>query len=276
MHHDEPDLGVVDPPSRRLDRSRRTESGHGGNRSDHETTDLGENRCLGSGRPPPEVRRVDLAPLLEAKQTPHDQDGGPASRESRRQAPALQPAKAASQVPPPPPTTLAGTPRPQGADPATPRADPDEAGRGRLPAPWMRKTIRESRQGEGGEKERGGASPSPSLRPHGRRTTGQAAARGGGSGARRWVAAGGLGSAHVTPRGATRGPPHRNITCTASTFNKVIQYRNATVRKKFRVDIFERICTFYLFHLKVRFCSLKKRLYFFVFLRGTAAGKLPA
>jgi hypothetical protein len=38
--------------------------------------DLGENGRLGSGRPPLEVRRADLAPLLEAKQTPHDQDGG--------------------------------------------------------------------------------------------------------------------------------------------------------------------------------------------------------
>jgi hypothetical protein len=42
----------------------------------------------------------------------------------------------------------------------------------------MRNTTRESREGEGGEKERGGASPPPSLRPHGRPATAQAATRG--------------------------------------------------------------------------------------------------
>jgi hypothetical protein len=123
-------------------------------------TDLWENGRLGSGRPPLEVRRADLAPLLEAKQTPHNQDGG--SSQPREPPPGSR--TVACQSCEPGPTAAANGARrhaeapggrsgPQGADRATPRADPDEAGRGRPPAPWMRKTIWESREAGGRRKE---------------------------------------------------------------------------------------------------------------------------
>jgi hypothetical protein len=159
--------------------------------------DLGENEHLGSGRPPPEVRWAVLAPLLEAKQMPHDQDGGsghprqppPGSRTAARQSCEPGPAAASNggrrhtEAP-------GGRSGPSAVDPATPRADPDEAGRGRLPAPWMRKTIGESCEGGRRKGERWGLTAGFLAAA---RTSGDRSGGGEGGGARRWVAAGGSG-----------------------------------------------------------------------------------
>jgi hypothetical protein len=116
-HHDEPDLGVVDPPSKRLDpvkenrirpwrqRIRSRDGGFGGR--------------TGAWDPVVLLLKSDeqtLCPSSKPSRRRTTRTGDPASRESHRQAPAPQPAKAANQAPPPPSTALAGTPRPQGAD----------------------------------------------------------------------------------------------------------------------------------------------------------------
>jgi hypothetical protein len=141
-HHDEPDLGVVDPLSRQLDPVKENRIRPWRQRIRSRDDGFVGERAPG-GRPPLEVRRADHAPLLEAKQTSHDQDGGsgqprelpPGSRTAACQSCESGPASATNgarrhaEAP-------GGRSGPQGADSATPRADPDEAGRGRPPAPW--------------------------------------------------------------------------------------------------------------------------------------------
>jgi hypothetical protein len=92
---------------------------------------------------------------------------------------------------------------PQGADPATPRADPDEAGQGRPLLPWMRKTIQENHEGGGRRRGERWGLPPPTLRPHGRPAAAQAAARGAAVHGGEWPR-GALGSARVAPRGETQ------------------------------------------------------------------------
>jgi hypothetical protein len=103
-HHDEPDLGMVDPPSKRLDPVKKNRIRPWRQQIRSRDNRFGGERAPGIRRPPLEVRRADLAPLLEAKQTLHDQDGGsdqpreppPGSRTAARQSCEPGPAAAAN------------------------------------------------------------------------------------------------------------------------------------------------------------------------------------
>jgi hypothetical protein len=124
-HHDEPDLGGGGSTLKTA------RPGQGEPNLAMEATDPITKRRIwgrtGAWDPAVLLLKSDgqtLHPCSKPSRRRTTRTGGPASRESRRQAPAPQPAKAASQAPPPPPTAVAGTLRPQGAYPD--------------PRPWIR------------------------------------------------------------------------------------------------------------------------------------------